>query len=101
MEDENGLELSLGLSCGGSSVKSKGKNGVPSDTRAEEVDRGNSFTDDFKNFLHPGTQKHDSSMDSQRSDPVKPHVGWLLIRNSSILLMLARVHLILINIMMD
>ena len=62
MEDENGLELSLGLSCGGSSVKSKGKNGVPSDTRAEEVDRGNSFTDDFKNFLHPGTQKHDSSM---------------------------------------
>ena len=72
MEDENGLELSLGLSCGGSSVKSKGKNGVPSDTRAEEVDRGNSFTDDFKNFLHLGTQKHDSSMDSQRSDPVKP-----------------------------
>lgn len=72
MEDENGLELSLGLSCGGSSVKSKGKNGVPSDTRAEEVDRGNTLTDDFKNFLHPGTQKQDSSTGSQRSDPVKP-----------------------------
>lgn len=72
MEDENGLELSLGLSCGGSSVKSKGKNGVPLDARADEVDRGNTLTDDFKNFLHPGTQKQDSSSGSQRSDPVKP-----------------------------
>ncbi|XP_050363280.1 ninja-family protein mc410 [Argentina anserina] len=73
MEDENGLELSLGLSCGGgSSVKSKGKNGASSNTRVEEGERDNKLTDDFKDFLHGGTQKQESSSSSQRSDSVKP-----------------------------
>nr|AHJ60593.1 novel interactor of JAZ long variant [Morus notabilis] len=71
MEDENGLELSLGLSCGGLSAKSKGKNGSSSDIRPEEGDRGNKLVDDFKNFLNSG-QKQDSSAGSQRSDSLKP-----------------------------
>ncbi|KAK4601885.1 hypothetical protein RGQ29_011122 [Quercus rubra] len=72
MEDENGLDLGLGLSCGGLSVKSKGKIGSSSDARTEEGDRGNRLVDDFKNFLQAGTQKQDSSTGSQRSDSVKP-----------------------------
>ncbi|XP_050218246.1 ninja-family protein mc410 isoform X2 [Mercurialis annua] len=72
MEDDNGLELSLGLGCGGSSVKSKGKNSSPSDARTEEGDKGNKLVDDFKNFLHGGAQKQDSSSGSQMSDTVKP-----------------------------
>ncbi|KAK0570381.1 hypothetical protein LWI29_000296 [Acer saccharum] len=72
MEDDNELELSLGLSCGGSSVKSKGKNGSSSDTKTEEGERGNKIVDDFRNFLHGATQKQDSSSGSKRSDPVKP-----------------------------
>ncbi|EEF48205.1 conserved hypothetical protein [Ricinus communis] len=72
MEDENGLELSLGLGCGGSSAKSKGKNGGPSDIRTEEGDKGNKLVDDFKNFLHASTQKQDSSTGSQMNDSVKP-----------------------------
>ncbi|KAG8636228.1 ninja-family protein mc410 [Manihot esculenta] len=72
MEDENGLELSLGLGCGGSSAKSKGKNGCSSETRTEEGDRGNKLADDFKDFLHAGIQKQDSSAVSQISDSVKP-----------------------------
>ncbi|GAV86368.1 DUF1675 domain-containing protein [Cephalotus follicularis] len=68
MEDENGLELSLGLSCGGSSAKSKGKNVNSSENRTEEGDRDSKLVDDFKNFLHGSTQ----SNGSQRSDLVKP-----------------------------
>ncbi|KAJ4708498.1 Ninja-like protein [Melia azedarach] len=72
MEDDNGLELSLGLSCGGSTGKAKGKNGSPSDSKTEEGDRGNKLVDDFKNFLHGGSQKQDSGTGSQRTDSVKP-----------------------------
>ncbi|KAF3441889.1 hypothetical protein FNV43_RR15804 [Rhamnella rubrinervis] len=72
MEDDNGLELSLGLSFGGSSAKSKSKNGSSSDVRTEEGDKGNKLVDDFKNFLQAGTQKQDSSSGSQKSDSVKP-----------------------------
>ncbi|XVE54221.1 hypothetical protein DITRI_Ditri03aG0063200 [Diplodiscus trichospermus] len=72
MEDDNGLELSLGLSCGAPSVKSKGKIDSSSDTKTEEGDRGIKLVDDFKNFLQAGNQKQDCSVGSQRSDPVKP-----------------------------
>ncbi|KAA8529164.1 hypothetical protein F0562_034037 [Nyssa sinensis] len=72
MEDDNGLELSLGLSCGGSCAKSKGKNGSSPDPRMDEGDRSNKLVDDFKNFLPSGTQKQDLGTGSQRSDPVKP-----------------------------
>ncbi|KAL6226533.1 hypothetical protein ACLB2K_000495 [Fragaria x ananassa] len=73
MEDESGLELSLGLSFGGgSSVKSKGKIGASSNTRVEDGDRDKKLADDFKDFLHGGAQKQESSSSSQRSDSVKP-----------------------------
>ncbi|XVF88595.1 hypothetical protein PTKIN_Ptkin19aG0063500 [Pterospermum kingtungense] len=72
MEDDNGLELSLGLSYGASSTKSKGKIGSSSDTRTGEGDRGNKMVDDFKNFLQARTEKQDPSVGSQRIDPVKP-----------------------------
>ncbi|KAG8491546.1 hypothetical protein CXB51_014790 [Gossypium anomalum] len=72
MEDENGLELSLGLSYSALSAQSKGKISSSSDTRTEEGDKGIEIVDDFKNFLQTGTQKQDLGVSSQRSDPVKP-----------------------------
>ncbi|GMI81267.1 novel interactor of JAZ [Hibiscus trionum] len=72
MEDDNGLELSLGLSCGASSANSKGKLSSSSDTRTEEGDRGVKIVDNFKNFLQPGTEKQDPNVGSHRSDRVKP-----------------------------
>ncbi|PPS18002.1 hypothetical protein GOBAR_AA02577 [Gossypium barbadense] len=72
MEDENGLELSLGLSYSALSAQSKGKISSSSDTRTEEGDKGIKIVDDFKNFLQTGTQKQDLRVSSQRSDPVKP-----------------------------
>ncbi|XP_062090860.1 ninja-family protein mc410 [Humulus lupulus] len=72
MEDDSGLELSLGLSFGGLSAKSKAKSSSSTDLRIEEGDKGNKLVDDFKSFLHPGTQKQESSTASQRSESVKP-----------------------------
>lgn len=72
MEDDNGLELSLGLSWGRSSAKAKDKSDNMSDTRIDEGDRSNKLINDFKNFLEGGTRKQESCMGSQRSDPVKP-----------------------------
>ena len=62
MDDDNGLELSLGLSCGGSTGKAKGNNnnnaGSSSENyRAEGGDRSAKVIDDFKNFLHPTSQR--------------------------------------------
>ncbi|MBA0622241.1 hypothetical protein Godav_007802 [Gossypium davidsonii] len=71
MEDDNGLELSLGLSCGASSAKARGKISSSSDTRTEEGDRGVKIVDNFKNFLQAGNEKQDPSVGSQRSDPIK------------------------------
>ncbi|KAL2342541.1 hypothetical protein Fmac_003826 [Flemingia macrophylla] len=70
MEDENGLELSLGLSFGGSSVKPKSKNGSPSDTRAEDV-RNRKMVDDLKSMFDAGPQKPNSVNDTE-TDPSKP-----------------------------
>ncbi|XP_061343834.1 ninja-family protein mc410-like [Gastrolobium bilobum] len=71
MEDEDGLELSLGLSCGGSSVKPKSKNGSSSDTRAEEVGRSGKLVDEFKSIFDAGFQKPDS-VGAQTTDSSKP-----------------------------
>ncbi|KAJ1437982.1 Jas TPL-binding domain [Sesbania bispinosa] len=51
MEDEHGLELSLGLPCGGSSVKPKSKDGSSSDTRTEEFVRSGKMVDEFMNIF--------------------------------------------------
>ncbi|KAF8400859.1 hypothetical protein HHK36_014162 [Tetracentron sinense] len=71
MEDENGIELSLGLSCGGSAGKSKGKDGNPLDTKTEEGNNSNKVMDDLKSFIHTSIQKQGSDNGSQRSDPAK------------------------------
>ncbi|XP_010548698.1 PREDICTED: AFP homolog 2-like isoform X2 [Tarenaya hassleriana] len=66
MEDDNGLELSLGLFCGGSSGKSKGNN---TNHKAEGGDRSSKVIDDFKNFLQSSSQRQEEpSAGSQRSD---------------------------------
>ncbi|KAF8388936.1 hypothetical protein HHK36_025619 [Tetracentron sinense] len=72
MEDENGIELSLGLSCGGSAGKSRGKDGNSLDSKTEEGGNSNKVMDDLKSFHHTGIQKQDSDNGSQRSDPAKP-----------------------------
>ncbi|CAJ1951703.1 unnamed protein product [Sphenostylis stenocarpa] len=72
MEDESGLELSLGLSCGGSSSKLKGKNGSSSDTRGEEVGRGGKMVDDFKSMFDNAPQKPESISGTRRTDSPKP-----------------------------
>eukprot|EP00262_Sarcandra_glabra_P007382 TRINITY_DN20140_c0_g1_i1.p1 TRINITY_DN20140_c0_g1~~TRINITY_DN20140_c0_g1_i1.p1 ORF type:complete len:542 (-),score=110.02 TRINITY_DN20140_c0_g1_i1:182-1807(-) len=73
MEDENGIELSLGLSCGGSASRSKTKDGG-SDVKAEEGGNsklvgGNSNVGEvtFKRFLQRGTEKPDP-VRQQKSD---------------------------------
>uniref|UniRef100_A0A1J3CGV1 Ninja-family protein n=1 Tax=Noccaea caerulescens TaxID=107243 RepID=A0A1J3CGV1_NOCCA len=75
MDDDTGLELSLGLSCGGSSGKAKGNSntnnaGSSSENhRVEGGDRSAKVIDDFKNFLHPTSQRpSEPSSGSQRSD---------------------------------
>ncbi|KAI4377089.1 hypothetical protein MLD38_014775 [Melastoma candidum] len=68
--DENGLELSLGLSFGGSLGKLKDKVGT-SDLGAEEDDRGNTSVSDFRGLLDAGKNKLDSIRVLQ-DDGVKP-----------------------------
>ncbi|KAK7398975.1 hypothetical protein VNO78_10149 [Psophocarpus tetragonolobus] len=71
MEDENGLELSLGLSFGGSSVKPKSQNGGSSDARAEDA-RNGKMADDFKSLFDAASQKPDSVDETQRINSSKP-----------------------------
>ncbi|KAM7275390.1 hypothetical protein ACFE04_017256 [Oxalis oulophora] len=80
MEDENGLQLSLGLSFGGSSTKPKGKAAATSsETKTEELDnnininnKGSKLVDDFKNYFRAGPQKQESGSGSHRNESVKP-----------------------------
>ncbi|KAL1318704.1 hypothetical protein AAHE18_15G224100 [Arachis hypogaea] len=72
MDDDSGLELSLGLSCGGSSGKSKNKNGSSSDIRAEDAGKSGKMVDDFKSMFDAGSQKPDSIAGARRSDSTKP-----------------------------
>ncbi|CAA0826917.1 AFP homolog 2 [Striga hermonthica] len=60
MEDEKGLDLSLGLPCGGNSSSSqKIKYGSSSDMKSDEADRGSKLINEFKNFLEGGNnQQH-------------------------------------------
>ncbi|KAF5726006.1 hypothetical protein HS088_TW23G00743 [Tripterygium wilfordii] len=72
MEDEHGLELSLGLSFGGSSSKCKGKSGSSSETKTEEGDKCSKVVDDFRNFFNASGQREGSSTGSQKSGSMKP-----------------------------
>ncbi|KAL6534917.1 hypothetical protein OROGR_013592 [Orobanche gracilis] len=58
MEDEKGLDLSLGLPCGGNSSSQKGKYGSSSGIRMGGSDRGCKLINEFKNFLDGGNQQH-------------------------------------------
>ncbi|KAG2240096.1 hypothetical protein Bca4012_022850 [Brassica carinata] len=72
MDDDNGLELSLGLSCGGSAKGNNITNNAGSSSEKHIVeggDRSAKVIDDFKNFLHPTSQRPpEPSSASQRSD---------------------------------
>ncbi|KAI4377761.1 hypothetical protein MLD38_015339 [Melastoma candidum] len=68
--DENGLELSLGLSFGGSSSNQKGK-GSSSDLRVEGDDEGNKTVGEFKGFLD-GSKNKLESIPGAQTDVVKP-----------------------------
>ncbi|MQL82263.1 hypothetical protein Taro_014738 [Colocasia esculenta] len=77
MEDENGLELSLGLSCGGSSGKAKAKD-VCLDSKSGESNRNKSLGGNFsvtealaKPFLPMSGEKLDNNGPQQRNDPLK------------------------------
>lgn len=65
MEDDNRLDLSLSLPCGGPSSDLKGK-------KVEEADRGSKLIDDFKNFLDGANHKEEITVGSQRSNQSKP-----------------------------
>lgn len=58
MEDEKGLDLSLGLPCGGNSSSHKSKQSSSSDIKSDEGDRGSKLINEFKNFLEGGSQQH-------------------------------------------
>ncbi|GMP59766.1 hypothetical protein CsSME_00022916 [Camellia sinensis var. sinensis] len=73
MVDENGLELSLGLSLCCSSAKSNDKNDSSSNARTFEGDRSNKLINDFKNLLEGGNLKQEFGTGSQRNDPIKPN----------------------------
>ncbi|KAL3625466.1 hypothetical protein CASFOL_030920 [Castilleja foliolosa] len=54
MEEEKGLDLSLGLPCGGNSSSQKDKYVSSSDIKSDEGDRGSKLINEFKNFLEGG-----------------------------------------------
>ncbi|CAN1120131.1 Ninja-family protein mc410 [Linum perenne] len=72
MEDDNGLELSLGLGFCGSSIKSKGKNGSSFDTGTED-EKADKPKNDFKFLLGAIPQNNDpgGGSHSHRGDSVK------------------------------
>ncbi|GMH03323.1 hypothetical protein Nepgr_005162 [Nepenthes gracilis] len=71
MEEDRGLDLSLGLPLGGSSSKSKDKNDNLADTRTDDGDRTSKIVNDFRNFLNGGNPQQDPSI-FHRIDSVKP-----------------------------
>lgn len=72
MEDDNGLDLTLSLPCGGPSTGAKGKTTSVSEVRGEEADNSNKLIDDFKNFLDGSNHREESTMASQRTNQSKP-----------------------------
>ncbi|CAH9066408.1 unnamed protein product [Cuscuta europaea] len=71
MEDQNGLNLSLGLPCGRVTASQRGKTWNSLNDRTEEGDRNNNVISDIKNFLDGGPKKLDSVIGLQRSDLAK------------------------------
>ncbi|XP_071729475.1 ninja-family protein mc410-like [Rutidosis leptorrhynchoides] len=72
MEDDNRLDLSLSLPCGGPSDDVKGKTSTDLEVRVDEADRGSKLIDDFKNFLDGSNHKEESTVGFQGSSQSKP-----------------------------
>ncbi|KAL9224523.1 hypothetical protein vseg_000548 [Gypsophila vaccaria] len=67
MENEKGLELSLGLACGLTPSASNDRSGNSADDRMDDADeRTSKILNDFRNFLNAGAPQS-----FQRTDPVK------------------------------
>ncbi|XP_021741461.1 ninja-family protein mc410-like isoform X2 [Chenopodium quinoa] len=66
MDDDKGLELSLGLACGGSSSTSKDRSSNSADAKTDPDERTNKILNDFKNFLSAVPQS------LPKNDAVKP-----------------------------
>ncbi|KAH9619399.1 hypothetical protein KSS87_022332 [Heliosperma pusillum] len=67
MEDDNGLELSLGLACGRSSSPSRDRSDNSADGRPDTDERTSKILNDFRNFLNAGVPQS-----FQRASPAKP-----------------------------
>ncbi|KAH9605049.1 hypothetical protein KSS87_001269 [Heliosperma pusillum] len=67
MEDDRGIELSLGLGCGPTSSPSKDRSENSADDKRDTDERTSKILNDFRNFLNAGAQQS-----SQRTDLVKP-----------------------------
>ncbi|GAB4852628.1 hypothetical protein Ancab_016842 [Ancistrocladus abbreviatus] len=71
MEEDKGLDLSLGLPLGGSSSTSKDRNSNSIDSRTDDGDRTSKILNDFRNFLNGGNPQMDPGI-FDRVDAVKP-----------------------------
>ncbi|CAF2131886.1 BnaA03g59090D [Brassica napus] len=69
MDDDNGLELSLGLSCGGGKPKGTNNAGTSSENLEGGGDRSAKVIDDFKNFLHPTTSQRPAAAEASSEPP--------------------------------
>ncbi|KAK9705986.1 hypothetical protein RND81_07G097000 [Saponaria officinalis] len=71
MEDDGGLELSLGLACGRSSSPSKDRSNNSADGRTDTDERTNKILNDFRKFLNAGfPQSFQTTNDSGGNDSV-------------------------------
>ncbi|CAM8923495.1 unnamed protein product [Rhodiola kirilowii] len=70
MDDENGLDLGLGLSCGDSSSKTAKTDAglliIPTDDGGKD-----NVVEGFKNFIQAANQKQDAGVDNQQDDIAK------------------------------
>ncbi|KAI3935758.1 hypothetical protein MKX01_032942 [Papaver californicum] len=70
MEDNNGLELSLGLSCGGSASNAKGKECTYSDSKTEEGGSSSKINVDLRNCINAGcANKQDLDVECHKNRP--------------------------------
>lgn len=76
MEENKGLDLSLGLPVGRSSSQSKDEKDDSVDSRAADGDRTSKLLNDFRNFLSGGNPQQEAA-ESSRIDYVKHQENYL------------------------
>ncbi|GAB4839072.1 hypothetical protein Ancab_028600 [Ancistrocladus abbreviatus] len=77
MEEDEGLDLSLGLPLGASSSKSKEGNRASTVARTDDDDRTSKIVNDFRNFLNGGNPQQDPSI-FHGIDAVKPQENFFV-----------------------